>query len=118
NLGLSYADAEDKATFRANLGIPSAYWETKAIGELVALQDDLTGVSAPPTDNPAYRYIRLTAGDDYNDGVLISESVSGSAPLVTATAVIDLDSSPMDGETVHLINTERRFLRAGSAGTV
>src|SRR5690606_3697150 len=42
----------------------------------------------------------------------------GSAPRVTATAVIDLDGSPMDGETVHLINTERRFLRAGSAGTL
>ncbi|MFL1526832.1 hypothetical protein [Pseudomonas sp. O230] len=42
----------------------------------------------------------------------------GSAPLVQATAVINLAGSPMNGQTVRLINTERRVLRAGSSGTV
>ena len=44
--------------------------------------------------------------------------MTGSAPLVVATAVISLAGSPINGQTVNLINTERRFLRAGSAGTV
>lgn len=95
-------------------------WRHKAIGEPVAIFDDIAGVSAPPTDQD-YRYVLLTAGEDgsgeYNEGVLTSESVTGSAPSITATAVVDLSGSPLDGQTVRLINTERRFLRAGSAGT-
>lgn len=96
-------------------------WALQPIGVPIPLQDNITGVSAPPTDQD-YRYILLTAGEDgvgeYNEGILISESVSGSAPLVVATAVVDDADSPIDGQTVRLINTERRFLRAGSAGTL
>lgn len=93
-------------------------WALQPIGVPFPIQTHITGVPVPPTDNPNYRYIRLTASDSYNDGVLASESVSGSAPLVQATAVISDASSPMNGETVRLINTERRFLRPGSSGTV
>lgn len=92
-------------------------WAAQPIGVPIPLQSNITGVTAPPTDQD-YRYIKLTASDSYNTGVLTSESVSGSAPLVIATAVIDLSDSPLDGQTVQLINTERRALRAGSAGTV
>jgi hypothetical protein len=85
------------------------------------VQKNVTGVSAPPTDQ-AYRYILLTAGETgagkYNNGVLGSESVTGSAPLVQATASVTLAGSPLIGQTIRLLNTERRFLRAGSAGTV
>src|SRR5690606_24723818 len=45
------------------------------------------------------------------------ESVSGSAPNITATAVVNAPGSPMHGRTIVLLNTERRFLRPGSAGT-
>jgi hypothetical protein len=93
-------------------------WALQPIGVPFDIWTHLPGVELPPTDNPSYRYIKLTASDSYNDGVLTSESVSGSAPLVQATAVIDYPDSPFDGETVHLINTERRFLRPGSSGTV
>jgi hypothetical protein len=96
-------------------------WEVQPVGVIFALADHVTGVAAPPTDK-AYRYIRLTAGQtgsgQYNNGVLTSESVSGSAPEITATAVVSLSGSPLNGQTVRLLNTERRFLRAGSAGTL
>ncbi|UZZ12460.1 hypothetical protein NDO41_08280 [Ectopseudomonas mendocina] len=93
-------------------------WQMLPLGIPFPIQTHLTGVPVPPTDNPNYRYIKLTASDSYNTGVLTSESVSGSAPLVQATAVINLPGSPMNGQTVRLINTERRVLRAGSSGTV
>lgn len=93
-------------------------WALQPIGVPFGLWTHLAGVSTPPTDNPNYRYIKLTASDSYNTGVLTSESVSGSAPLVQATAVISDASSPMNGQTVHLINTERRVIRAGSSGAV
>jgi len=92
-----------------------AQWLGKAIGEPFGLRDDLAGVTAPPTDSPDFRFIKLTAGDAYNAGVLTSESVSGSAPLVVATAVISLSGSPLNGKTVNLLNTEGRFLRGGTA---
>lgn len=93
---------------------------SKFIGEVFALQDDITGVSAPDNSG-SVKYIKLTAGltgvGQYNEGLLTSESTSGSSPNVVATAVIDHTASPMDGQTVRLINTEERFLRAGNAGT-
>lgn len=93
-------------------------WEFMPLGMKFPIDTHTTGVPVPPTDNPNYRYIKLTASDSYNTGVLTSESVSGSAPLVQATAVIGLSGSPINGQTVRLINTERRVLRAGSSGTV
>lgn len=89
-------------------------WGFMPIGLWLPLADHLTGVAAPPTDK-AYRFIKLTAGltgiGAYNNGCLSSESVSGSAPQVSATAVVSLSGSPMNGQTVRLINTERRFVR-------
>lgn len=93
-------------------------WAHIPIGSPFPLWTHLTGVTAPPTDNANYRYIKLTASDSYNTGVLTGESISGSAPLVQATAVISDASSPLDGQTVRLINTERRVLRAGQSGVV
>lgn len=93
-------------------------WYAKPIGEIFYLRDDLAGCPIPPTDKPGFRYIKLTASDTYNNGVLTSESVSGSAPLVIATAVISLVGSLLNGRTINLLNTERRFLRAGAAGSL
>lgn len=97
-------------------------WLSARIGEPIAIWDHLSGADIPPTDSPNFRFIKLTSGltgsGQYNEGVLTSESVTGSAPLVIATAVIDDAASPMDGQSVSLINTERRFIRAGSSGAV
>ncbi|MDR9808213.1 hypothetical protein [Rhizobium hidalgonense] len=76
------------------------------------------GVSGPPT-NKGYRYVKLTAADSYNTGVITSESVSGTAPLLVATGVVSLTDSPMDGQTINLWNSEGRIPRPGSsAGTL
>lgn len=90
-------------------------WEYQPIGVPIPLLDNMIGVLEPPT-NKDYRYIKLTASDAYNDGVLTSESITGSAPLIIATAVISLLNSPINNEVINLINTERRFLRAGNPG--
>ncbi|ONH52821.1 hypothetical protein SAMN04490182_4547 [Pseudomonas cedrina] len=92
-------------------------WALQPIGVPIAVFDHINGMSPPPT-NSSYRYIKLTASDSYNTGVLSSESVTGTAPLVNATALISLSGSPINGQAVRLINTERRDLRAGNSGTV
>ena len=77
------------------------------------------GASLPPTDDPAFRYVLLTAGmtgaGAYNEGILTGETVTGSAPLIEATATISLAGSPLNGITIHLINTEKRFVGAGAS---
>ncbi|WP_262382870.1 phage tail protein [Pseudomonas proteolytica] len=92
-------------------------WALVPVGSLVPLMDN-SSVQAPSRNSAAYKYIRLTASDGYNSPVLVSESVSGTAPLVIATGVISLAGSPLDGLRINLINTERRYLRAGLPGVV
>lgn len=93
-------------------------WLSKPIGEPFPLWTHIPGVQEPPTGSSEYRFIKLTASDPYNDGALTGESVSGSAPLINATAVIDYPDSPLHGQTVRLLNTERRVLRPGNSGAV
>lgn len=90
-------------------------WAVMPIGVPFPVFDHLTSTLAPP-NNASYRYVKLTAGDTYNTGLLTSEVVSGSSPLVLATAIISLAGSPLNGKAISLINTERRALRAGSSG--
>lgn len=89
------------------------------IGSIIAVQDNLTGAQTPQSG----AFIKLTAGltgvGQYNEGLLTNESVTGSAPLIVATADINDAGSPMNGQTVNLINTENRYPMPGTtAGTV
>jgi hypothetical protein len=93
------------------------------VGGTIALPTNLAGIVAPPKDNANFRYILLTAGEsgtgEYNETILTSETVVGSAPLLVATAVINLAASPINGLTVNLLNSEGRFVKPGtSSGTV
>lgn len=92
------------------IGVPFPVW------------DHLSGIDAPDNSGEI-KFIRLTAGEDgsgeYNEGLLKNESVSGSAPLIEATADIDYEDSPINGDTVYLVNTEGRYLKPGeSSGDV
>lgn len=91
------------------------YYSSLPIGVPIPVWDHLT-IDKPPNSGNGAIYIKLTAGQSgsggYNQGLLRSETVSGSAPLVTATAVINLPDSPIYNQTVHLINTEEAFIRA------
>lgn len=92
---------------------------TKPIGEPFPVWDHITGCPIPSNAGAA-KYIRLTAGQtgagQYNNGLLGSESVSGSSPLVQATATIL--AGPMTGQTVRLINTEGAFVFPGTTSGV
>lgn len=91
----------------------------RAIGEPFEVWDHIIGCPIP-SNSGSVKYIKLTAGEDgageYNEDLLVSELISGSSPDVIATALIGLVDSPMNGESVNLINTERRVMRAGGSG--
>ncbi|MEE1882857.1 phage tail protein [Pseudomonas soli] len=112
--GYGITDAYTKSQVDTALGDP---WAFQPIGVPIPVFDGASGGLAPPKGK-AYRYIRLTAADAYNDNLLTGEVVSGSAPLLDAYAIVNLPGSLLHNSVVRLINTERRFLRAGSVGTV
>jgi hypothetical protein len=92
------------------------------VGGTISLPTHLLGIVEPPLD-ASFRYIKLTAGEsgagEYNESVLTGETVTGAAPLVVATAVINLANSPINGQTVNLINSEGRYIKPGTtSGTV
>lgn len=88
-------------------------WDQKEVGEIVALM----GGVLPPLD-PAYRFVVLSANDPYNAGALVGESVSGSFPLTIATAQVDVPGSTFHGQTIHLANTEGRYLVGGEVAGI
>jgi len=87
----------------------------KLVGEPFPVWDH---IADPPVNSGSALFIKLTAGENgagqYNENLLINESVSGSM----ATAEVSVNDSPLDGQTVHLINTEERYVRAGTSSGV
>ncbi|WP_323026530.1 hypothetical protein [Castellaniella sp.] len=118
NAATSASSASDSAD-RAEAVPATAPWMSIPIGTPFPI---VGGAPVPPTDNPAFRYVLLTAGQTgaggYNEGVLTSETVTGTSPLIEATATVNLAGSPMNGQLLHLINTEGRFVGAGAVEAV
>lgn len=114
-------DAVTKQQLDALAAIVADPWGSQPIGSFIHIDDGTVGFTIPPKDK-AYRYVELTAGltgaGAYNEGILTTETVTGSAPNIVATALVSLSGSPFDGRTLRLINTERRFLRPGAPGTL
>ena len=119
NLGTG-SNPGDAVTYAQLLEIVADPWALQPIGAFVAY--DAGEALTPPPKNKAYRYVLLTAAQTgvgaYNEGILTSETVTGTDPTISATAVVSLVGSPFNGKTIRLINTERRFLRPGVAGTL
>lgn len=125
SIGDDEIDAGAVSDIRAKLhtvDIDDLKWLSKAIGEIYIADDGVAGVDIPPKDSALFRFIDLTAGltgaGAYNEGCLSGESLTGAAPAVVATAVVALAGSPMAGKTIRLLNSERRFIRSGNAGTL
>ncbi len=98
-------------------------WRSRGIGELYFADTSIVGVDIPPSTTTDTVWIELTSGltgsGGFNENKLTSENVSGSVPLVLASAVINFAGSPMNGQTVRLLNTEGRILRPStSPGTL
>ncbi|MBB3591734.1 hypothetical protein FHX08_002078 [Rhizobium sp. BK529] len=94
-------------------------WRSKAIGERYEVDTSKAGAEIPPSNTADTVWIELTAGltgvGGFNNGKLTSESISGTVPLVVATAVVSFGASPMNGQTIDLLNTEGRIARPSTS---
>ncbi|MBU5881031.1 hypothetical protein JVV93_19220, partial [Vibrio cholerae O1] len=77
-------------------GDEASYFASIPIGMEVAFD------TPPPTNDPRFRFVKLTADDAYNTGLLTSQTLSGSAPELVSTAVISASQSPINGQTKYL----------------
>jgi hypothetical protein len=107
--------AGDTMTGPLNL-VADDIWKIRVgIGEFYIVDTSITGVEIPPSTTTGVVFVQLTAGltgsGQYNNGKLTSESVSGSAPDVLATAVVSVTGSPINGRTIRHLNTEGRIIR-------
>ncbi|WP_261320468.1 hypothetical protein [Rhizobium leguminosarum] len=103
--------------------IANMKWRSRFIGEVVYSNTALTGAEIPPSTTTDTVWIELTSGltgvGGFNNGKLRTETVSGSAPLVSAFATIDVGTSPMYNTVVRLLNSEGRIIRPStSPGTL
>lgn len=125
--GMTWADSGTNTLWRRNAANDGWDYEHRILDDATTdlqwlgtpIGGYITPYTAPPTNDPRFRYVLCTAGETgsgkYNEGILTGETVTGSAPLVNATAVVSLAGSPFDGLSIHLINTEGRFVGAGTA---
>jgi hypothetical protein len=108
----SYTKGQQDALLANFAGIP--------IGVPFGVWDHLTGVVAP-SNTGAQRFVKLTAGEDgvggFNENLVSNEVITGTGELVVVTA--DITVGVLTGQTVSLLNSESRYLKAGaSSGTV
>lgn len=89
------------------------------VGWYVGLQNDLTGVVEPDSESYIKLTAELTGTGQYNEGKLTNEQTTGTPPLQEVTAEISDPDSPLQGQTIHLVNSENRYLQPGeSPGSV
>ncbi|MCZ4330782.1 hypothetical protein [Castellaniella denitrificans] len=124
--GMTWADSGTNTLWRRNAADDGWDYEHRILDDATTdlqwlgtpIGGYITPHSPPPTNDLRYRYILCTAGQTgvggYNEGVLTGETVTGSSPNIVATAVVSLAGSPMDGQTIRLVNTTREFFRPGA----
>ena len=117
-----FADAtEDQHPVTLAQFIEAAQWLGTAVSEPKVLMTNDANLY-PPKDSALFSYILLSAGEDgvgdYNEGLLINETITGSGDLIEATAEINMPASPLHGTVVHLMNTEETVIVAGETAGV
>ncbi|EGQ8324826.1 phage tail protein [Vibrio cholerae] len=92
-------------TNTAPTGITLAPYDTGYQYASIPIGIEVAFDTPPPTNDPRFRFVKLTYNDAYNTGLLTSQTLSGSAPELVSTAVISAAQSPINGQTIYLKNT-------------
>lgn len=59
----------------------------------------------PPTNDPRFRFVKLTADDAYNDSLLNNKIISGTSPNLIVKMTINSSLSPINEQQVSMLNT-------------
>lgn len=70
----------------------------------------------PPINDPRFRFVKLTADDAYNNGVLNNKVISGTAPNLVVKMTVNYALSPINGQQIFMLNTMESTRRPGVNG--
>ncbi|EOW9194069.1 TPA: phage tail protein [Vibrio cholerae] len=59
----------------------------------------------PPTYDPRFRFVKLTADDVYNGSLLNNKVISGTSPNIVVKMTVNSALSPINGQQVSMLNT-------------
>ncbi|HGE6049842.1 TPA: phage tail protein [Vibrio cholerae] len=59
----------------------------------------------PPTNDPRFRFVKLTADDAYNGSLLNNKAISGTAPNLVVKMTVNSALSPINGQRIEMLNT-------------
>ncbi|MBY8309892.1 hypothetical protein KW529_22055, partial [Vibrio fluvialis] len=85
----------------------AAHWASLPIGIPVPIKN----AQLPPTNDTRFRYVKLTADDPYNTGVLGSKVISGTAPNLVVSMAVTSSQSPLNGNVLRMLNTMNAYAK-------
>ncbi|EKO3378361.1 phage tail protein [Vibrio fluvialis] len=85
----------------------AAHWASLPIGIPVPIKN----AQLPPTNDTRFRYVKLTADDPYNTGVLGSKVISGTAPNLVVSMTVTSSQSPLNGNVLRMLNTMNAYAK-------
>ncbi|MFO4746078.1 hypothetical protein V5H34_05640 [Vibrio cholerae] len=80
-------------------GDEASYFASIPIGMELAFD------TPPPTNDPRFRFVKLTADDAYNGSLLNNKVISGTAPNLVVRMTVNSVLSPINGQQVSMLNT-------------
>lgn len=90
------------------------YWSKFPVGVPVPVLGPL-----PSNKDSRFRYVVLSDGHPYNNGILINKEVSGEHPNLVIKYTVNMESSPIHGEKVEMLNTMEAMIQPSvSSGLV
>ncbi|WP_200905322.1 hypothetical protein [Vibrio cholerae] len=73
----------------------------------------------PPTNDPRFRFVKLTADDAYNGSLLNQKVISGTAPNLVVKMTVNAELSPINGQQIFMLNTMGAIPTPGlNSGTI
>ena len=97
---------------RATQSVENLYFDAMKAGDIFWQ----TANGAPPPTGQGFKFVKLSAGEDgvggVNEGLLDFEDTQGTGVEVVITAEVIDEDSELFGQTINLVNSERRYLRA------
>ncbi|EOB2030065.1 TPA: phage tail protein [Vibrio cholerae] len=70
----------------------------------------------PPTNDPRFRFVKLTADDAYNGSLLNNKVISGTAPNLVVKMRVNSNRSPLNGQEIFMLNTMEAIRTPGING--
>ncbi|AKB05444.1 hypothetical protein [Vibrio cholerae] len=70
----------------------------------------------PPTNDPRFRFVKLTADDTYNGSLLDNKIISGTAPNLVVKMRVNSSRSPLNGQAIFMLNSMEAIRTPGMNG--